>query len=143
MRMASFAFVLRPPSGGRNTGGGLSPAPLKKRIFGKERFMNQNNRTEILSFRVTPEEKETIAEKALSSYRLVSMYLRDCALGKKILAVKGLEETETQLRRIGNNLNQLTRAVNCGEVSAVNLTEFREEVAGVWRLLNGALQNFR
>lgn len=102
-----------------------------------------DNRTEILSFRVTLEEKETITEKALSSYRLVSMYLRDCALGKKVLAVKGLEETETQLRRIGNNLNQLTRAVNCGEVSAVNLVEFREEVAGVWQLLNGVLQNLR
>lgn len=102
-----------------------------------------DNRTEILCFRVTPEEKETITKKALSSYRLVGMYLRDCALDKKIFAVKGLEETETQLRRIGNNLNQLTRAVNCGEVSAVNLTEFREEVAGVWQLLNGALQNLR
>ena len=42
-------------------------------------------RTEILSFRVTPEEKEIIVEKALSSYRDPSFYLRDCALGKEIV----------------------------------------------------------
>lgn len=59
--------------------------PGKKRKDG--RLLN-DNRTEILSFRVTPEEKEIITEKALSSCRLVSMYLRDCALGKKILAVE-------------------------------------------------------
>lgn len=58
------------------------PCTPKKRKDG--RLLN-DNRTEILSFRGTPEEKETITEKALSFYRLVSIYLRDCALGKKSL----------------------------------------------------------
>lgn len=39
-------------------------------------------KTEILKFRVTPEEKEIIIRKALSSYKSVSRYLRDCALEK-------------------------------------------------------------
>jgi hypothetical protein len=48
----------------------------------------------ILSFRVTQDEKKLIEKKALSSYRLVSMYLRDCALDKKITVIDGLKETE-------------------------------------------------
>ena len=39
------------------------------------------------------------------------MYLRDCALGKKIIVVKGVDEVANELRKIGNNLNQLTKLV--------------------------------
>jgi hypothetical protein len=46
-----------------------------------------------------------------------------------------------QLRRIGNNLNQLTRAVNAGIVSAVDLTETKEEVEKLWQSLNSLLHD--
>ena len=48
-------------------------------------------KTEILKFRVTPEEKEILEEKAYGSYRTMSRYLRDCALGKEIIVVTGAE----------------------------------------------------
>ena len=51
------------------------------------------------------------------------MYLRDCALGKKIIVVKGVDEVANELRKIGNNLNQLTRAVNSGYCFEVDLRE--------------------
>lgn len=92
--------------------------------------------TEILKFRVTPEQKKLIEHKALSSYRLTSEYLRDCALDKKITVISGLDEISNELRRIGNNLNQLTRAVNSGLLSAADLTETRQEVARLWQSLN-------
>ena len=57
------------------------------------------------------------------------MYLRDCALDKKIIVVKGIDEAANELRKIGNNLNQLTRAVNSGYCYEVDLRETREEVA--------------
>ena len=44
-------------------------------------------KTEIIKFRVTPEEKEILEEKAYGSYRTMSRYLRDCALGKEIIVV--------------------------------------------------------
>lgn len=74
--------------------------------------MMKEPKTVILSCRVTPEQKEEIEDKALSSYRTVSMYLRDCALDKKIIVIKGADEMATELRRIGNNLNQIAREVN-------------------------------
>lgn len=98
-------------------------------------------KSEILKFRVTPEEKKIIVHKALSSYRLVSMYLRDCALEKEIKVIPGVDEVATELRRIGNNLNQLTRAVNSGLVTAVDLTDVRKEVNAIWQLLNSLNRN--
>ena len=94
------------------------------------------SKTEILKFRVTPEEKEIITHKALSSYRLVSQYLRDCALEKQITVINGADNVAEELRRIGNNLNQITRAVNSGYATEVNLTETREELKAIWQSLN-------
>ena len=56
--------------------------------------MKKQPKTEIISTRVTPEQREIIEEKAYSSYRTPSMYLRDCALDKKIIVVKGVDEIE-------------------------------------------------
>ena len=78
------------------------------------------------------------------------MYLRDCALGKKIIVVKGVDEVvkgvdevANELRKIGNNLNQLTRAVNSGYCFEVDLRETREEVARLWQLLNSLTREVR
>lgn len=95
-----------------------------------------NNRTEILNFRVTKEEKRLIEDKAYIKYDTLAPYLRDCALHKEIKIIQGIEGVEYELRRIGNNLNQLTRAVNSGMCNAVDLKEMRQEVAKVWQLLS-------
>ena len=105
--------------------------------------MKQQAKTEILSCRVTPEQREMIEEKAYSSYRTPSMYLRDCALDKKIVVINGIDELAFELRKIGNNLNQLTRAVNSGFAYEVDLRETREEVARIWQSLNSLLQEVR
>ena len=102
-----------------------------------------NAKTEVLKFRVTPEEKEIITNKALSSYRLLSMYLRDCALDKKIIVINGADTIAEELRRIGNNVNQIARAVNGGYVSAVNLTETRKELKTIWQSLNSLVRDAR
>ena len=36
-----------------------------------------------------------------------------------------------ELRRIGNNVNQLTRKANSGEIYAVGLTEINEQLGAV------------
>ena len=105
--------------------------------------MKKQTKTEIISTRVTPKQREIIEEKAYSSYRTPSMYLRDCALDKKIVVVKGVDEAANELRKIGNNLNQLTRAVNSGFAYEVDLRETREVVARIWQSLNSFLQEVR
>ena len=98
--------------------------------------MKKEPKTEILRTRVSHEEREQIESKALSSYRTVSRYLRDVALDKPIVIVQGIDDLVDELRRIGNNLNQITRAVNAGLISAADLTETREEMKMIWQSLN-------
>ena len=105
--------------------------------------MNKEPKTVILSCRVTPEQKEEIEYKALSSYRTMSMYLRDCALDKQIIVVKGADEIANELRKIGNNLNQIAREVNSGYLYEVNLTATREELKRIWQSLNSLTQEAR
>ena len=105
--------------------------------------MKKQAKTEILSCRVTSEQRKIIEEKAYSSYRTPSMYLRDCALDKKIIVVNGVDELTSELRKIGNNLNQLTRAVNAGFAYEVDLRETREEVARIWQSLNSLTREVR
>ena len=105
--------------------------------------MKNQPKTEIISTRVSPEQREIIEEKAYSSYRTTSMYLRDCALDKKIIVISGVDEVANELRKIGNNLNQLTRAVNAGYCYQIDLRETREEMARLWQSLNSLTQEVR
>ena len=93
-------------------------------------------KTEILKFRVAHKEKEIINNKALSCNKTVSMYLRDCALEKEIKVVNGADSIAEELRRIGNNINQIACEVNAGYITAVNLTETRKELIEIWQSLN-------
>ena len=108
----------------------------------------KETRSEILRFRVTPEEREKIELKALSSYRTVSTYLRDCALGKDIVVVSGIDALVSELRRVGNNLNQIARAVNSGFIdvessAADDLSEIQKGVKQIWQSLNSLLRDAR
>ena len=105
--------------------------------------MNKQSKDHIISFRVTDEEKKWIEDHSYGNYRLISDFVRDCVFGKDIVIINGLDEFSEELRRIGNNLNQLTRAVNSGYAKAVDITETKEEVEKLWQLLNSLLRDAR
>ena len=102
---------------------------------------NQDTKSSIIAFRVTPEERAWIEKHSYGNYRVISDFVRDSVLKKDVVIVKGLDEFSNELRRIGNNLNQLTRAVNAGYVCAVDLTETKEEVEKLWQSLNSLLHD--
>ena len=95
----------------------------------------------ILKFRATEEEKSIIMKKVDVSDLSISEYLRRCALDKQIVAVNGLDDLARELRAIGNNLNQITRAVNSGYIQAVNLQETEEVLGQLWQSLNSLQQS--
>lgn len=102
---------------------------------------NQDTKSSIIAFRVTPEGRVWIEKHSYGNYRVISDFVRDCVLKKDIVIVKGLDEFSNELRRIGNNLNQLTRAVNAGYVRAVDLTETKKKVEKLWQSLNSLLRD--
>ena len=128
-------------NGGRK-GVGLCPYPYQ---FFRERTskMEKENKNCIISFRVTPEEKKWIEDRSYGHYQLISDFVRDCVFKKEMIIITGAEDVAAELRRIGNNINQLTRAVNAGFVSQINLTETRKELEKIWQSLNSLLRDAR
>ena len=94
-----------------------------------------------MKFRATEEEKSIIMKKVDASDLSISEYLRRCALGKQIVTANGLDDVARELRAIGNNLNQITRAVNSGYIQAVNLQETEEVLGQLWQSLNSLQQS--
>lgn len=69
------------------------------------------NRTEFIKLRVTKEEKEKMAEKAKSEGIPLSTLLRKSVLSETIRSNTDVQ-TVFQLKKIGNNLNQLAHNIN-------------------------------
>ena len=95
----------------------------------------------IMKFRATKEEKDRIMKKVDASDLSISEYLRRCALDKQIVTINGLDDVARELRAIGNNLNQITRAVNSGYIQAVNLQETEDVLGQLWQSLNSLQQS--
>ena len=74
-----------------------------------------------ITFRVTPQEYETIKAKADQAHMSVSAYVRAAALRHKVVVVDGLKEHTHELKGIGRSLNQLTILAHEGRISAVDL----------------------
>ena len=95
----------------------------------------------ILKFRATEEEKDRIMKKVDASDLSISEYLRRCALDKPVIVMEGVDQIAYELRAIGNNLNQITRAVNAGYIHGVNLQETEEVLGQLWQSLNSLQQS--
>ena len=79
-------------------------------------------------------EKIKIAKLSLSEYLIKQ------GLDKDIVIVDGLNEVVTELRRIGNNINQLTYLTNSGRIYTVDLSEVKQELGKIWNVIS-ELQN--
>ena len=80
--------------------------------------MRKRNKT--IAIRCTDDEYKRVHRRAQEHKMKLSDYVLRCALGKKIIVAEGLTDVVRQQKTIGNNINQLSRAVNEGRVSAVN-----------------------
>ena len=61
-------------------------------------------------------------------------------MDKEIIVINGLEEIIIQLRKIGNNINQLTKLCNQGRLTSINLEDVKKEMKSIWQLLNLLIQ---
>jgi len=79
-----------------------------------------------IPIRVTEKELTTIEIKATKAGMNRTDYLIACAMGKHITVIDDLTPLLAELRRIGNNLNQLTRLAHLGKIEAISLAETNE-----------------
>ena len=80
-------------------------------------------RSETLTIRLTPEERAKIFEGAIRAGLNLTEYILSLADSAVIRPPPDLSPLLTQLKRIGNNLNQIAAKVNSGAAYAPGLYE--------------------
>ena len=90
----------------------------------------------IITIRVNEKEKKKLIEKSKIAKLSLSEYLIEQGLDKGIVIVDGLNEVVSELRRIGNNINQLTYLANSGRIYTVDLSEVKQELGKIWNVIN-------
>lgn len=93
-----------------------------------------------INIRLTEKEKSIIEAKAKKLNMTITKFIISSCLKDKIVIVNGLDKVDTELRRIGNNINQLTRLANEKIITVINLKELRMEVNNIWQLLKQLVQ---
>ena len=93
------------------------------------------------------DDKEYIAfrDNRSKTYYSQSEYIRKCVLDKKITVIPGIRDLIVDLKRIGNNLNQLTYKVNAGEVTVLgdNLKEIKDDLTIAWDSLSKVIKKVK
>lgn len=103
--------------------------------------MSQRSRDIQIKFRVSEEEAEQLRKKVDQSGKSMQEYLLSCALNKPITNTDGIKELYPEIKRIGNNLNQIAKALNGTAYYPYNLiTQNQKELEKIWQLLKQYLQ---
>ena len=93
-----------------------------------------------INIRLTEKEKSIIEAKAKKLNMTITKFIVSSCLKDKIVIINGLDKIDTELRRIGNNINQLTRLANEKIITVIDLKELRMEVNNIWQLLKQLVQ---
>ena len=103
--------------------------------------MTKNNRGVVIKVRLTAEEKDLLKEQSERTGRSMSDVIRAAWKKMKIVELPptDFQETVDQLRRIGNDLGQLTRAANAGEVNIPEIRSVLNAIAAVDKRLTKIL----
>lgn len=88
------------------------------------------------AFRISAKDLDTIKKKSKKAKLTVTEYITQSALGKEIVIIDGLPEIVSQLKKIGNNLNQLTMLSHQGVINTVNLDETEESLTAIYWKIN-------
>lgn len=97
-------------TGGGSSGGGQGGRPRKP---------EEEKRTESHGLYLSKKEKLELEKRSEAAGLSINEYLRRSALGGEPVQSKSDQKTRRELRWIGNNLNQLARRANKGELPEV------------------------
>ena len=103
--------------------------------------MADAKKTKNVHVRLTPDELALLEERSARTGRTMSDLIRAALKKQKIVELPHADfaEAVVQLRRIGNNLNQIARAVNMGEVHIPEIKTVLSEIVAIDRRMNSIL----
>lgn len=95
-----------------------------------------------ICLRLTQNQKDKILKKAKLVNMNITEYMINAGIKRKINVtnIPDLYDVKIELKRIGTNINQLTKLSNERIINTVNFEEFKSEVAKIWQLLNLLIQ---
>lgn len=88
--------------------------------------VSKETKSERINLHLTPTDKSIIKEKADLVGMNMTNYLTACAIVEKIYCVgdkESFDEIIHQLKKIGNNINQIRMLANFGNIQFANLDE--------------------
>ena len=101
-------------------------------------------KTERVSLRFTPTEKEKLHEQATAARMNMSQYLLALSEQKKIIVADGLPELCRQIIAIGTNVNQIARVANQNKiVSKKQLDLVNENLIHIQDLLGSMIDTIQ
>ena len=90
----------------------------------------------VITIRVTKQEKEKLIKKSQKAEMTLSEYLIEQGLERDIVIIEDVKNLVYELRKIGNNINQITHLANSEAIKVIYLNEFKEEFKKIWLVLN-------
>ena len=102
--------------------------------------MNRTRPKQIV-IRVSEEELAQIKEKVEQSGKSQQQYIIEALTQSNIVNLDGLKELYPEIKRIGNNLNQIAKALNGSTYYSYSLiTQNQKELEKIWQSLKQYLQ---
>ena len=99
------------------------------------------HRTRKMTFRISDDEFDEIHRRVMTAGMSQQQYLLHCALHQTILNTDGLKSIVPELKRIGNNINQIAKLGNTvGFLTPEDIAEIRKGEEAIWQLLKQHLQ---
>ena len=103
--------------------------------------MPNRERDKQLNIRLNEEEVKVMQKNIKKSKLSQSEYIRKSILQKNIIVVDEIKDLMVELKRVGNNLNQITRMMNSGEIKdSKELTEVKNNLENIWNKVIEALK---
>lgn len=93
----------------------------------------------VIVIRVTKQEKERLIKKSQKAEMVLSEYLIEQGLERDIIIIEDVKNLVYELRKIGNNINQLTYLANSRMINVVYLYGFKEDLGRIWIALNSII----
>ena len=91
---------------------------------------------------LTQEELESLKMRISNTNLNQSAYIRKSILDKNITVIPGIRDFTIELKRIGNNLNQITRLASEGSLTIIgdNIKNINEDLKSIWGKLAETLK---
>ena len=107
----------------------------------EEIIVPKRERSKQLNIRLSENEVELLQKNIEKSKLKQSEYIRKSILKKNIIVIDEIKGLMVELKRVGNNLNQITRMMNNGEIKdSKELSEVKNNLETVWDKVIEALK---